>query len=118
MSVISLLIRNSGRLPFHPNWAKLRDFLSLLRGSHRVSEFSWLLLGLALFSYRVRELFICWLFFTGMFAVLALLISAGMLAWYGWKRAFYWVTPLGQIAPPVLSDPLALRLKPVSQSRR
>jgi hypothetical protein len=75
---------------------QIEGFLSLLRDSHRVSQFSWPLLGLALLSYHVRELFICWLFFTGMFVVLALLISAGMLGWYGWKRAFYWMTPLGE----------------------
>jgi hypothetical protein len=53
-----------------------------LRESHRVSQLSGLVLGLSLYSYRVRELFACWLFFFLMFAVLALVFVGGVLAWY------------------------------------
>jgi hypothetical protein len=53
-----------------------------LRESHRVSQLSGLVLGLSLYSYRVRELFACWLFFFLVFVVLALLFLGGVLAWY------------------------------------
>ncbi len=64
-----------------------------------MSQFAWLLLGFGLFSYRLRELLICWLYFIGMFVALALLVTSGMLVWYGSRWAFYWARPLVQMAP-------------------
>jgi hypothetical protein len=86
-----------------------------------VSQLSWLLLGLGLClclsAYRVRELLICWLFFIGIFAALALATFGGLLAWYAGKRAFDWARPLAHLAPEVLSGPVELRLKPVPAVR-
>jgi hypothetical protein len=61
-----------------------------LRESHRVSQFSGLLPGLSLYSYRVRELAACLLFFTLFFAVLARLILGGVLAYYAAIYASHW----------------------------
>jgi len=60
------------------------------RESHRVSQLSGLVLGLSLYSYRVRELVVCLLFFTLFFAVLALLILGGVLAYYAAIYASHW----------------------------
>jgi len=69
------------------------------RESHRVSQFSGLLLGLSLYSYRVRELAACWLFFLVLFVVLALLILGAVLAWYAWIYASHWARTTTPVAP-------------------
>jgi hypothetical protein len=61
-------------------------------------------LGLSLYSYRVRELLACWLFFIILFVVLALLIPAAVLAWYAGIYASHWARPKTPVAPvPVLA---------------
>jgi hypothetical protein len=45
-------------------------------------SFSVLLLGLAHYSYRAKELLVCWFLFCSLFAVLALLFLTAVLAWY------------------------------------
>ncbi len=82
-----------------------------------MSQFSWLLLGLGLYSYHVRELLLCWTFFIGVFVALGLAIIGGILAWHGGKYAFHWASPFVQIAPAVLSDPVELRPEPVPEER-
>ena len=72
------------------------------RESHRVPQLSGLLLGLSLYSYRVRELVACWLFFITMFAVLALLILGAVLAGYAGK----WVTDWAHITVPLTPVPV------------
>ncbi len=88
-----------------------------------MSQLSWLLLGLGLCfclspSYRVRELLICWLFFMGIFATLAMATTGGILAWYGGKYALDRASPLAQIAPAVRSDVSELHLRPLADGRR
>jgi hypothetical protein len=70
-----------------------------LRKNHRVSQVSGLLLGLSLYSYRVRELVACWLFFILLFVVLALLILAGALAWYAGTIAVHWARTTAPVTP-------------------
>ena len=70
-----------------------------LRESHRVSQLSGLLLGLSLYSYRVRELAACWLFFIILFVLLALLILGAVLAWYAGIYASHWARTTGPRTP-------------------
>jgi hypothetical protein len=70
-----------------------------LRESHRLSQVSGLVLGLSLYSYRVRELVACWLFFILLFVVLALLILGGVLAWYVGIYAAHWARTTTPVAP-------------------
>jgi hypothetical protein len=44
--------------------------------------FSVFLLGLAHYSYRAKELLVCWFLFCSLFAALALLFLSAVLAWY------------------------------------
>jgi hypothetical protein len=74
----------------HRKLGRIEGSVRQLRESHRVSQFSGLLLGLSLYSYRVRELAACLLFFTLFFAVLALLILGGVLAYYAAIYASHW----------------------------
>jgi len=73
------------------------------RESHRVSQLFGLVLGLSLYFYRVRELLACWLFFTILFVVLALLVLGAALAWYAGKWATDWARTTMPLTPvPVL----------------
>jgi hypothetical protein len=53
---------------------ELEDILSLINKNHRIFECSILLIGVSLFFCQVRELLICWLFFSVPFVLLALLL--------------------------------------------
>ena len=76
-----------------------------LRESHRVSQLFGLILGLCLYSYRVQELLVCWLFFTILFVVLALLVLGAVLAWYAGKWATDWAGTTVPLTPvPVLGS--------------
>ena len=58
-----------------------------------------MLLGLSLYSYRVRELVACWLFFIILFVVLALLTLGAILAWYAGMYAARWARTTAPVAP-------------------
>jgi hypothetical protein len=69
-----------------------------------VSKFSGLLVGLSLSSYHVRELLVCWLFFSLLFACVALLLLSGVLAVQAgeylavWARSATGITPVLAVA--------------------
>src|SRR5713226_1412001 len=83
----------------HRKRNRIEDSLRQLRESHRVSQLSGLLLGLSLYSYRVRELVACWLFFIILFVVLALLTSGAVLAWYAGMYAARWARTTAPVVP-------------------
>jgi hypothetical protein len=84
----------------HPSDNKQdEDALIQLRESHRRSQFSGLLVGLSLYSYHVRELLVCWLFFSLLFVVVALLILGGVLACYAGKYAAHWARMAAPASP-------------------
>jgi hypothetical protein len=64
--------------------------LHRLRDYQHVSLFSGIFLGLCLYSYHVRELLACWLFFCLLFALVALLMLAGLLASHAAKYVMDW----------------------------
>jgi hypothetical protein len=66
-----------------------------LRESHRVPEITGLLVALSLYSYHVRELLACWIFFGLLFVTLALMILGGVLAWHIAKNASQWARTAG-----------------------
>jgi hypothetical protein len=86
----------------------------LLRGGHRISQISGLLLGVSLFSYRAREFLVCWLIFSLLFIGLALLILAGGLAYYAGKCALNWATISARVTPVVGLGPSELCPKTIS----
>jgi len=51
-----------------------------------VLPFSLLLLGLTHYSYRAKELLVCWLFLCSIFAALGLVLLATTLAWYAGQK--------------------------------
>jgi len=93
--------------------------LSLLREYPRVSLLSGALLGLSIYSYRVRELLICWLFFCLLFVLLVLLTLAGVVVSHAGKYVLDWTNggapvaalrsrDIHQILPQELEGPTAL----------
>jgi hypothetical protein len=91
--------------------------LSQLRENHRVSQFSGLILGLSLYSYHVRELLVCWLFFSLLFVVLALLILGGVLAWYAGTCAAHWARTTAPVAPVLVLASAEIHLEAIAGAR-
>jgi hypothetical protein len=103
---------------FHCKLSEIGNSLSQLRQNHRVSQFSGLLLGFSLYSYHVRELLVCWLFFSLLFVVLALLILGGVLACYAGKYAAHWASTTAPITPVLALGSAELHLKTISGGRK
>jgi hypothetical protein len=89
-----------------------------LRENHRVSQVSGLLLGLSLNSYRVRELLVCWLFFSLLFVLLALLILGGVLACYAGEYVAVWVRTAAPVNPALALGSADLHLKTIPDATR
>jgi len=89
-----------------------------LRGIYRVSQFSGLLLGLSLYSYHVRELLVCWLFFCLLFVLLALVILGGVLAAHVGSQAIHWASTAVRVAPMVALDSDEIQLDAISGGRK
>jgi hypothetical protein len=85
--------------------------LNPLRASHHVSQFSGLLLGLSLYFYHVRELLVCWLIFTLLFACVTLLVLGGVLAVQTGEYLTVWVRTLPRMTPVVALGHVELPLK-------
>ena len=83
-----------------PPLIEIEKFMNPLRKVRGVSQFSALLL-VSLYSYRMRELLVCWLFFSALFAALAFLVLIGALACYAGKYAIHWVNATAPVAPVV-----------------
>jgi hypothetical protein len=89
-----------------------------LRESHRVSQVAGLLLGVSLCFYRVRELAVCWLFFILFFAVLALLVLGGVLAYHAGIYAAHWARTTAPVAPALALVAAEVHLESVADARR
>ncbi len=112
-----LLIENlENGLPLRLN--EIEEFVNPLRGTYRVSQFSGLLLGLSFYSYHVRELLICWLFFSLLFVLLALVILGRVLAGYSGKYAVRWAGTAMRLTLVVALGSGELQLDAVSGGRK
>jgi hypothetical protein len=89
----------------------MRKSVNQGRESHHALRLFGLLLGFSLYSYRVQELLVCWLFFSLLFVSLALVILGGMLACYAGKYVIRRVTTAARLRPVVAfgSDNLHLQ---------
>jgi hypothetical protein len=84
---------------FHCRFSRIEESLSLLREYPCLSLFSAMLLGLSMYSYRVRELLICWLFFCLLFVLLVLLTVAGVVVSYAGKYVLDWTNEGARVTP-------------------
>jgi hypothetical protein len=72
-----------------------------------------------LYSYHVRELLVCWLFFTLLFVLLALLILGGVLAWYAaGKYSSSRAVTTAPITPALALASAELHLKAISDAKK
>jgi hypothetical protein len=78
---------------------RIDESLSLMREYRRASLFSGVLLGLSIYSYRVRELLICWLFFCLLFVLLVLLTLGGALVAHASKYVLDWTNAGARVTP-------------------
>jgi len=97
---------------------EIEELVNSLRGIYRVSQFSGLLLGLSLYSYHVRELLVCWLFFCLLFVLLALVILGGVLAAHVGSQAIHWAGTAVRVAPMVALDSDEIQLDAISGGRK
>ncbi len=98
--------------------SEIEESLNQLRENHRVSQFSGLLLGLSLYSYHVRELLVCWLYFSLLFVSVVLVILGGVLACYAGKYAIDWVRTAAEATPVVALGSGDLHLKTIPDARK
>lgn len=84
---------------FHCMFSRIEESLSLLREYPRLSLYSGVLLGLSMYSYRIRELLICWLFFCLLFALLVLLTLAGVVVSHAGKYVLDWTNAGARVTP-------------------
>jgi hypothetical protein len=71
-----------------------------------ILAFSTLLFGLTRYSYRAKELVVCWLFLCSCFAVLALILFAAMLAAFAGQNFLRWLS-VAKLVIPELAAALA-----------
>ena len=94
---------------------KIEESLSQLRATHRVSQLAGMFLGLGLIlrSYCLRELLACWLFFSLVFVLLALIVFGSVLAFCAGRRVAHWARTATQATPIVDFGPGELRVKTI-----
>lgn len=68
-----------------------------------VLQFSAFLLFLACYSYRARELLVCWLLFCSLFAVLALMLLGFVLAFHAGRNLVKWVRAASAVIPELVA---------------
>jgi hypothetical protein len=89
----------------------IAQFVISQRKNHLVFQFSGLLLGLGLYSYQVRELLICWLFFGLLFVSLAIVIIVGVLAAYAGEYVIQRASLAARVVSVVAAGSGELQLK-------
>jgi hypothetical protein len=70
----------------------------LLPGFYVLPLFA-LLLALSRYSYRAKELLVCWLLFCSFFALLAVLFLASVLAYYAVHHLLNWMSVAKTVIP-------------------
>lgn len=106
--------RNSGFLL--PAEQEIEDSLRILWQRHRVSIFPALFLGFSLFSYRARELLICWICFVLLFAVFAVAVVGGIFICYIAEYVIRWTRAPSVVIPVVTAVSAELALSALSDT--
>jgi hypothetical protein len=76
-----------------------KDILRRLLAGFCVLLFPALLLGLTRYSYRAKELLVCWLLFCSLFALLAVLFLGSVLACYAAHHLLNWMRVAKTVIP-------------------
>ena len=113
-SFVFSLGNKNGSAP-HPMIQKV--ILRRLLPGFYVLQFSVLLVGLARYSYRAKELLVCWLFFCLLFAVLALMFLCIVFAGFAGQLLVNWVRVANAGIPELLACLEELPQEVISASR-
>jgi hypothetical protein len=84
-----------------------KDLFRRFLAGFYVLAFTALLFGLTRYSYRAKELLVCWLIFCSFFAVLALTLFAAVLAAFA-GRYFLKLLSVAKVVIPELAAALAV----------
>jgi hypothetical protein len=105
---------------FHFKVREIEESLSQLRASHRVSQFAGMVLGLGLILryYYIQELLACWLFFSLVFGLLALIVFGSVLIFCAGDRVIHWARTAARVTPLVDFSPGELRVKTILEERK
>jgi len=91
-----------------------KDILRRLLTGFYLLQFPALLLCAACYSYRVKELLVCWLFFCSLFVLLVLMFLGAVLACYAGKYLLAWTTAVHTVIPELAVCPGDLPLAVIS----
>ena len=94
-----------------------KAFLRRLLPGFYLLQFSTLLLCVARYSYRVKELLVCWLFFCSLFALLALMFLGAVLVCYAGKYVVAWTNAVHTVIPELAVCLVELPLDVISAPR-
>jgi hypothetical protein len=76
-----------------------KDTLHRLLAGFYFLQVCAVLLALTCYSYRVRELLVCWLFLCSLFALIALPFLGAVLAWLAGQYLLKWVSAAKTLIP-------------------
>ena len=79
-----------------------KDILRRLLAGFYVLQFCTFLLCLTCYSYRIKELLVCWLFFCCFFAVLAFVLLGALLAGYAGQYLLNLVGAANTVIPELV----------------
>jgi hypothetical protein len=86
--------------------------------SVRVLPVGALLLGLTLYSYHLRELLVCWVFFSVLFVCMMLVFLMGELGVSAGERVTVWVRSAAETTPASELTAIEFAVKSVSEPRK
>jgi hypothetical protein len=81
-----------------------KNILHRLLAGFYVLLFPALLLGLTRYSYRAKELLVCWLVFCSLFALLAVLLLGSVLACYAVHHLLNWMSVAKTVSPELVAS--------------
>jgi hypothetical protein len=120
ISSLAVFTSKPWKTVFHFKLREIEESLNQLRAVHRVPQFASMFLGLGLIlrSYYLRELLACWLFFSLVFGLLALIVFGSVLTFCAGKRVVHWTRTAAQVTPIVDFSPGELCVKTILDDRK
>ena len=99
MSLSSQFSKARTRRSSVPSTSEIGEFVIQFKESLQVLPVGGLLLVLSLYSYHVRELLVCWLYFSVLFVCMMLVILIGELGVYAGECVAVWARSAAEITP-------------------
>ena len=101
-----------------PITSEIGEFVIQLKESLWALPVGGLLLGLSLYSYHVRELAVCWLYFSVLFVCMMLLILIGELGVYAGECVAVWARSAAEMTPVLEFVAVELPLENISEPKK